>query len=127
MRSGGAGNGRDRHDTDRVPASSPGCSVDVHLAFDDADAADEALAAGDPDRSTGARDRGARRLDDDLLPDVDADWLIGYRTRLSWARTRTLQIAAAASRATGRPAQAVELRGRAVLADPARSRSRTAS
>ena len=84
----------------------------------EADAADEALTNGDPDRALDLANSALGRLDHALLPDVDAVWLVGYRTRLRWARTRSLQIAAAAHRLTGRFAQATDLASRAVDEDP---------
>ena len=94
------------------------CVVDVHVALTAADAADEALTNGDPDRALDLANSALGRLDHALLPDVDAVWLVGYRTRLRWARTRSLQIAAAAHRLTGRFAQATDLASRAVDEDP---------
>ena len=97
---------------------APACAVDVYRALGDADAADEALTAGEPDLAVELATAALARAGPVLLPDVDADWLTGYRTRLSWARTRSLQVAAAASREIGRAAQSVDLATQAVLADP---------
>lgn len=94
------------------------CTVDVHAALRRADAAEEAAADGDPDRALGHAMSALPALNEPLLPDVDADWVSVYRTRIEWARSRSLQVGAAAGRSIGRFAQAIDLARQAVAGEP---------
>ena len=94
------------------------CTVDVHAAVRLSDAADESLATGDPDAAIGLATQALERLAKPLLPDLDAEWLTGHRTRVEWARNRALQVAAAASRTLGRFNQAIDLARRAIEDNP---------
>ena len=95
-----------------------GCTVDVHAAVRLSDAADESLADGDPDAAIELATEALDRLANPLLPDLDAEWVTGYRTRVEWARNRALQVAAAACRALGRFSQAIDLARRAIEDNP---------
>ena len=100
-----------------------GCVVDVHRGLAAADDADESLISGDPDRALDLALAGIDRLGQPLFPDVDAGWMTGYRTRLEWARTRLMQVAAAVSRSIGRLPQAIDLAARAVADNPLNEQS----
>lgn len=98
-------------------------SVDLQAAVAAADAADEALAAGDHPEALRLAESAIVALSDELLPEVDTDWLIPHRTRAHSASVRALQIAADSSRALGRVQEAIGLAERAVGADPLREES----
>ena len=94
------------------------CTVDVHAAVRLSDEADASLLDGDPDAAIELATQALDRLTSPLLPDLDAEWITGYRTRVEWARNRALQVAAAACRTLGRFGQAVDLARRAIDDNP---------
>ena len=94
------------------------CTVDVHDAVRLSDAADESLTHGDPDAAVAQAIEALDRLARPLLPDLDAEWITGYRTRVEWADNRALQVAAAACRTLGRFGQAIDLARRAIEDNP---------
>lgn len=97
--------------------------VDVNQALAAVEAAEEAMATGDLDRARQLAAAASLQLEEQLLADADVDWIIPYRTTAHAAGVRALQLAATASRATGRHADAVGFAGRAVAADPLREES----
>lgn len=96
----------------------PEIVVDVVQAAGDVDAAERALAAGDPATALPAAERAATALAQPLLAGLDGEWLDEERRRLAPLHFRALLAVSAAGTAVGDHAQAVRAAVAAIELDP---------